>query len=208
MLCGFWTFLLERDLLNSFCYSLKGRRFCCGCVCSLKRKKKKKKQTEVLLLSTINTELGIQTVMSPENASCLEGSLHSSGSSGYTSGRTWGRTCTCKRNKQQENRMSCCNSTCESLKQCELPSIKHTTQIKQIKEQWQTRLIHYPTIIHQLFMTKALFYVKTAPGYWVRCYLVYPSLGAAVTACHKLTRADAEPPHPPQLHSRVTEVVL
>lgn len=63
MLCGFWTFLLERDLLNSFCYSLKGRRFYCGCVCSLKRKKKKKKQTEVLLLSTINTELGIQTVM-------------------------------------------------------------------------------------------------------------------------------------------------
>lgn len=93
--------------------------------------------------------------------------------------------------------MSCCNSTCESLKQCELPSIKHTTQIKQIKEQWQTRLIHYPTIIHQLFMTKALFYVKTAPGYWVRCYLVYPSLGAAVTACHKLTRADAEPPPTP-----------
>lgn len=65
MLCGFWTFLLERDHLNYFFYSLKGRRFCCGCVCSFKRKKKKKqkKQTEVLLLSTINTELGIQTVM-------------------------------------------------------------------------------------------------------------------------------------------------
>lgn len=31
--------------------------------------------------------------ISPETASCLEGSLHSSGSSGYTSGRTWGRTC-------------------------------------------------------------------------------------------------------------------
>lgn len=31
--------------------------------------------------------------ISPETASCLEGSLRSSGSSGYTSGRTWGRTC-------------------------------------------------------------------------------------------------------------------
>lgn len=34
--------------------------------------------------------------ISPENASCLEGSLHSSGSSGCISGRTWGRTCICR----------------------------------------------------------------------------------------------------------------
>lgn len=69
-----------------------------------------------------------------------------------------------------------------------------------MKQQWQTRLIHYPTLIHQLFMTKAVFYVKTAPGYRVRCYLVYIHLRVAVTACHKLTGADATP-HPPAAES-------
>lgn len=64
----------------------------------------------------------------------------------------------------------------------------------QIKQPWQTRLVRYTTLIHQLFMTKAVLYVKTAPGYWVRCYLVlYIHLWAAVTACHKLAGADAGP---------------
>lgn len=138
-------------------------------------------QDSVVLVNTQTQPA--DTCTSPENASCLEGSLHSSGSSGCTSGRTWGRTCIGRgRETERETNELVDEHPSAIVSTAWAAPTTDKIQIKQIKLQWQTRLIHYPTLIHQLFMTKAVFYVKTAPGYWVRCYLVYPS----PSCCHSL----------------------
>lgn len=71
----------------------------------------------------------------PENASCLEGSPHSSGSSGYTWGRTSGRTCARDREKQM--------SLCQQLEVAgSMGHEQHGPQIKQQIKQHSLLLAH------------------------------------------------------------------
>lgn len=101
----------------------------------------------------------------PENASCLEGSLHSSGSSGYTLGRTSGRTCSCDRGKQ--------------MRPCQLLDVRYEPLQNTNQTTNKTALAITRSF---LFMTEVVFCLTIHSGHWERCHLVYPSL----SYCHSL----------------------